>query len=135
MSDLISTPDKVIPRINVLTLAVSPFQDIDPEVWFAVFELELTNRNIVTDSAKFSQLIPRLPKDTLLLIKHVLLDPKSNSRYENVKQIVLKAVRPSERARLEQLCGKLQLEDKRPSLLLREMQQLIKTTYMHDSLL
>ena len=70
-----------------------------------------------------------------MLIKHVLLDPKSNSRYEDVKQIVLKAVRPSERARLEQLCGKLQLGDKRPSLLLREMQQLMGTTYMHDSLL
>ena len=134
-----NSPLKIVaiakPSVNVLTLAVPAFDDIDAEVWFAVLELELTNRNINTDEAKFSQLVPRLPKGMLMLIKHILLDPKSSTKYDDVKEIVLKEVRPTERARLEQLCSKIHLGTKKPSVLLREMQQLAGASYIHESLL
>lgn len=123
------------PSVNLINIAVPEFRDLPPEVWFAVFELELENRNVQLDRAKYAQLVPRLPRELLGLITHILVNPPQEDAYERVKQIVLADARPSEKARLEQLCHTLQLGDRKPSQLLREMQQLAGPGYLHETLL
>ena len=120
--------------INALPLAVPSFGDLDPEVWFKVFEIELTNRSVAKEDGKFSQLVPRLPKDHLSLIKHILLDDSCPDRYSLAKALILKDTRLSERLRIEQLLSKVQLGSKKPSALLREMRNLAGPQ-VHDSLL
>ena len=121
--------------MNRTHLAVPEFRDLPPEVWFTVFELELENRNINQDRAKYAQLVPRLPRDMLALITPILVSPPAEDAYERVKHIILDDARPSERARLEQLCHTLRLGDRKPTQLLREMQQLAGPGYLHESLL
>lgn len=123
------------PSISVIQLALPEFRDLTPEVWFTVFELELENRNIFQDRAKYAQLVPRLPRDLLTLITPILVNPPAEDAYERVKQAILEDSRPSERARLEQLCHTLRLGDRKPTQLLREMQQLAGPGYLHDALL
>lgn len=122
------------PSMSLITLAVPTFGDLDPEVWFSVLEIEFSNRNIHEDSAKFSQLVPRLPRDMLNLIRHILLS-KSEYRYETAKQCILTELRPSDKMRLEELLHRLPLGDKKPSALLREMQQAARTSQFPESLL
>ncbi|CAH8592531.1 unnamed protein product [Dicrocoelium dendriticum] len=61
--------------MNLLTLAVPDFMAHKPNVWFAIFEIELENRGISSDQAKYNQLVPRLPQQVVTLVEDVLLHP------------------------------------------------------------
>ncbi|CAH8501148.1 unnamed protein product [Dicrocoelium dendriticum] len=121
--------------MNLLTLAVPDFMAHKPNVWFAIFEIELENRGISADQAKYNQLVPRLPQQVVTLVEDVLLHPPKDGKYEAMKQLILKESQPSARARLEQLFHSTKLGDRKPSVLLRDIQQIAGPSYMSEEAL
>ena len=115
--------------INALQLAVPPFGDLDVETWFAVLELEFINRNIIADESKFAQLVPRLTRDVITLVKDLLLTPDLKERYATAKARIIEEQQPSAAVTLDKLLTKMELGDRKPSALLREMMDLSKTRF------
>lgn len=120
---------------TVAVLTVPPFFETDPLLWFIHLEAEFFINNVLADRARYSQLISRLPKEISLQLRDLLINPPATDLYETLKDAVIKRVTPSEKTRLQQLFSDLQLGDKRPTTLLREMKQLLGTSQMDESLL
>ncbi|CAH8470151.1 unnamed protein product [Dicrocoelium dendriticum] len=106
-----------------------------PNVWFAIFEIELENRGISADQAKYNQLVPRLSQQVVTLVEAVLLHPPKDGKYEAMKQLILKESQPSARARLEQLFHSTKLGDRKHLVLLRDIQQIAGPSYMSEEAL
>lgn len=125
----------VKPQVAVLTLAVPDFDHLPPAVWFTLLEIELHNRSIVDDTARYNQLVPRLPRHIILSVQSLLLHPPTSGKYEALKAAVLTESAPSNAARLEELLRPIQLGDRKPSTLLREMQASANVYGVTDTLL
>lgn len=109
------------PIMHGLKLAVPQFTELRPEVWFAVFESALECKQLTSDEARYCQLIPRLPKDILQIIEPILINPPKEGKYVSVKELILKETRPTPKQTIDQLCSRVELGDRKPSVLLREM--------------
>ncbi|KAF4531150.1 hypothetical protein B566_EDAN019186 [Ephemera danica] len=96
---------------------------------------ELSNRKIVADSSRYNLLVPRLSRPMLIAAQSVLLNPPRRGKYEALKALVLKEAEPSNTAKLEELLRPIQLGDRKPSVLLREMQSSGSTYGVSDTLL
>lgn len=120
---LANTPTASLSSTSVpaISLNLPSFVDLKPRVWFAVFETEIHTKNVVSDYDKYSHLIPRLPKEFLQVIEHVILNPPAEGKYELVKHLILEAVEPTAKATLDQLFAASELGDRTPSALLREI--------------
>lgn len=120
--------------IREIKLTVPDFRSLDAETWFAVLEMEFDSHGITADQDKYSQVIPRLPAETIQLVKHIILSA-SSKKYLKIKDITLNESRPSTRARLEQLFQTAQLGNRKPSSLLRELRQHADPAIVTESLL
>ncbi|CAH8514081.1 unnamed protein product [Dicrocoelium dendriticum] len=129
-----SVEPKVESMLSVVSLSVPPFWDMDPVLWFAHLEAEFYNHRITSDYAKYCKLLSYLPKEISMQVRDVIISQTEN-RYEALKEATIKRVMPSEKVRLQQLFRDLQLGDKLPSTLLREMQQLLGSSTMDETLL
>ncbi|CAH8648271.1 unnamed protein product [Dicrocoelium dendriticum] len=129
-----SVDHKVESMLSVVSLSVPPFWDMDPVLWFAHLEAEFYNHRITSDYAKYCKLLSYLPKEISMQVRDVIISQTEN-RYEAFKEATIKRVMPSEKVRLQQLFRDLQLGDKLPSTLLREMQQLLGSSTMDETLL
>ncbi|CAH8466172.1 unnamed protein product [Dicrocoelium dendriticum] len=129
-----SVDHKVESMLSVVSLSVPPFWDMDPVLWFALLEAEFYNHKITSDYAKYCKLLSYLPKEISTQVRDVIISQTEN-RYEALKEATIKRVMPSEKVRLQQLFRDLQLGDKLPSTLLREMQQLLGSSTMDETLL
>ncbi|CAH8625957.1 unnamed protein product [Dicrocoelium dendriticum] len=129
-----SVDHKVESLLSVVSLSVPPFWDMDPLLWFAHLEAEFYNHRITSDYAKYCKLLSYLPKEISMQVRDVIISQTEN-RYEALKEATIKRVMPSEKVRLQQLFRDLQLGDKLPSTLLREMQQLLGSSTMDETLL
>ncbi|CAI2738848.1 unnamed protein product, partial [Dicrocoelium dendriticum] len=129
-----SVDHKVESMLSVVSLSVPPFWDMDPVLWFALLEAEFYNHRITSDYAKYCKLLSYLPKEISMQVRDVIISQTDN-RYEALKEATIKRVMPSEKVRLQQLFRDLQLGDKLPSTLLREMQQLLGSSTMDETLL
>ncbi|CAH8564643.1 unnamed protein product [Dicrocoelium dendriticum] len=129
-----SVDHKVESLLSVVSLSVPPFWDIDPLLWFAHLEAEFYNHRITSDYAKYCKLLSYLPKEISTQVRDVIISQTEN-RYEALKEATIKRVMPSEKVRLQQLFRDLKLGDKLPSTLLREMQQLLGSSTMDETLL
>ncbi|CAH8498375.1 unnamed protein product, partial [Dicrocoelium dendriticum] len=85
-------------------------------------------RKISSDFAMYNQLISCLPQRISSQVRDIILCLPLVLKYETLKQAIIQRITPSDKVRLQQLFSDLQLGDRRPSALLREMQQLIGTS-------
>lgn len=93
------------------------FLRTEPEVWFQHVETIFTLNNIVDDAQKFAYLQANLDAETPIKVLQLFKDLPEENKYVTVKKkIVSEATR--------ELLIELSLDEKKPSMLLREMKQL-----------
>lgn len=106
-----------------------------PDLWFYMVESEFSNCGTRSDDTKFNTVIRALGADTLQYITDILRSPPTTTKYEILKSTLLKRVSDSREKQVQRLLNDLTLSEKKPSQLMREMQDLAAGSVKDEILL
>lgn len=111
---------------NVYKVSVryTPFNRDDPEIWFTQLEAQFQLGGIRTDGTKYGHLIAALDNETIKCVREKVINPPNLDKYNSLKAAIIERLCESAKGKLNRLLSGLQLGDKKPSYLLREMQAL-----------
>lgn len=111
-------------NVYKVSIKYAPFNRDDPEIWFTQLEAQFEIGAISTDATKYGHLIAALDPETVKCVRDQILTPSKNDKYESLKKIIIERLCESAKIKLDRLLSGLQLGDKKPSQLLREMETL-----------
>lgn len=105
-------------------LKLPTFWHKQPKLWFASIESEFTVYRIRSDDIKYSSVIRHLDEQALVNISEVIENPPETDKYNYLKKMLINRFTDSEEKRLRQILAGIELNDKKPSELLREIRHL-----------
>ncbi|XP_064456883.1 uncharacterized protein LOC135367514 [Ornithodoros turicata] len=125
------------PGLHHIAVKIPPFWPADPVLWFANIEAQFALRAITVQSTKFYHVVGALGPTEAAEVRDIITDPPSDNPYEALKTALTKRTTASEQECLRQLLTAEVLGDRKPSELLRRMQQLLgdKASTLDDSIL
>lgn len=110
--------------VNRISVKAAPFNRDDPEIWFIQLETQFALAQIKTEDTKYNYLISSLDNATTAHVRPEILAPPTHNKYTALKKCIIERLCDSAKMKMDRLLSGLQLGDKKPSQLLREMQQL-----------
>ena len=111
--------------VSAVSVKIPPFWPADPAVWFAQVEAQFSNRGIVQSRTRFDHIIAALSPEVATEVRDLILHPPEENPYQLLKDALIQRTEASEQRRLQQLLTSEELGDRKPSQLLRRMQQLL----------
>ncbi|GFS93388.1 uncharacterized protein NPIL_118781 [Nephila pilipes] len=114
------------PNTEINRVAVKPpiFWRNKPKLWFLQLEAQFANSGISQDATKYNIVVAALDENVLDFVVDILSNPPENEKYDTLKKALLNRLTDTEESRLKKLLTDLELGDKRPSDLLRQMKSL-----------
>nr|XP_042895533.1 uncharacterized protein LOC107449073 [Parasteatoda tepidariorum] len=101
-----------------------PFWNETPKLWFAHIEAQFKNCHVSAEITKHNITVAALEQKILNTVSDIVLSPPVENQYTALKEALIAHLSDSESVQLKKLFSKLDLGDKRPSQLLREMRNL-----------
>eukprot|EP00794_Sanderia_malayensis_P020686 gene20686-biopygen17073 len=111
--------------VAAYNLKLPPFRPHDPTIWFAQVEAQFRTKNITTQRQRFAHVVSVLQPEIAEEVREILLSPPILNPYDTLRNELIKRTSLSEQKRLHQLLNAEELGDRKPSQLLRKMQQLL----------
>lgn len=93
-------------------------------LWFAQAECQFTNSRIKDDCTKYNIIVAALDAETLKCVSDIVINPPPSEKYASLKKSLIERLQDSEEKRLTRLLTGLQLDDRKPTGLLRHMIEL-----------
>jgi hypothetical protein len=111
-----------------VAVKIPPFWPSDPELWFAQVEAQFTVKNITSQGTKFAHVVTALSPEAATEVRDLILTPPSTNPFDVLKATLTERVSLSKRRKIQQLLHAEELGDRKPSQLLRRLQQLHGTS-------
>ncbi|GFY21689.1 uncharacterized protein TNCV_1168331 [Trichonephila clavipes] len=95
-----------------------------PKLWFLQLEAQFSSSGISNDTTKYNIVVAALDENVLDFVVDILSNPLHDDKYETLKNALLNRLTDTEESRLKKLLTDMELGDRRPSDLLRQMKSL-----------
>lgn len=95
-----------------------------PKTWFNQLDAKFRANNVRSDDLKFCLVIDNLDKDTMLEVADVLDNPPEDNKYQKLKDTLISRLTDSDEKKWKKLLTDIELGDRKPTSLLREMRTL-----------
>ncbi len=118
-------PVKEAISITAVSVKIPSFWPADPQIWFAQIEAQFCTRGITSEKMMFDHIIASLTPEYAQEVRDLILSPPDTNPYTQLKKQLVDRTAASEQRRLQQLFHAEELGDRRPTQLLRRMQQLL----------
>jgi len=120
---------KEFSKCGAVAIKIPPFWLADPQLWFVQIEAQFAARGITSETTKYLHVVAALPPDTATIIRDVLIAPDPMAPYTKLRAALIERTVASERQRLQALLTRDPVGDRKPSELLRHMQQQLGEGY------
>lgn len=124
-SPVTSPANPPVDSVSTINLRLPEFWPTDPAVWFAQVEAQFSNHKIAGQVARFNYVVASLPPLIAMEVRDFLLNRPPVNPYDALKAALIARTSASERQRLQQLLATEDLGDRKPTQMLRRMQQLL----------
>lgn len=127
-------PDERAVDLHKVAVRYAPFNREDPEIWFIQLEAQLALAGITQDRTKHGHLLAALDAETIKYVRMEIRNPPATDKYGSLKTVIMERLAETGRTKLNRLLSGMQLGDKKPSQLLREMQDLAADQFGENAL-
>ena len=111
--------------VSAVALKLPPFCPDDPELSFAQVEAQFATRRITSQQTKFDYVIANLDPRFATEVRELILSPPATDPFDVLKKSMVERIAASQQNRIKELLCVEELGDRKPSQLLRRMQQLL----------
>ncbi|XP_050338274.1 uncharacterized protein LOC126764657 [Bactrocera neohumeralis] len=120
--------------VAVSSCKLPQFWSIQPRLWFVQVEAALQVARITNDASRYNHIVSALDTDSMLQLADFLQNPPETDKYAKLKDEILKRFSESSDRQLHRALTKVQLDDKKPSQLLRQLRILMGDRASEDLL-
>lgn len=132
--NFVSAPNSPPLGVSRVAVKVPPFWKTNPKLWFSQMESQFFNAGISQDATKYHTLVGSIESNILNAVSHIIENPPAENMYNALKTALLTEFQDSEEKRLQKLLENVDMGDRKPSAMLREMRQLSSGRVSDDML-
>lgn len=96
------------------------------KTWFNQLKAKFRAHNIRSDDLKFCVVVDNLDKESMLEIADIIELPPATDKYNKLKETLISCLTDSDKKRWKKLLTDVELGDRKPTHLLREMKRLTR---------